>query len=74
VIPEADPIEVLKLTVRPLKIEATKPSESDRDLKSEVCSTKPEAEPNETLKFTALPLWKELPSPIEPAKDLNNET
>ena len=36
---ETEPIEALKFTVRPLKKEAAKPNESDRDLNSEVCST-----------------------------------
>ena len=55
VIPEAEPIEVLKLTVRPLKKDAAKPRESDKDLKSEVCSKKVEAEPIVAPSITARP-------------------
>ena len=54
-IPEAEPIEVLKLTVWPLKKDAAKPRESDKDLKSEVCSEKVVAEPIVAVKITARP-------------------
>ena len=54
-IPEAEPIEVLKLTVRPLKKDAAKPRESDKDLKSEVCSKKVVAKPIVAVKITARP-------------------
>jgi len=55
VTPEAEPIEVLKLTARPLKKDATTPRESDKDLKSEACSEKVEAEPIVAVKVTARP-------------------
>jgi len=55
VIPEAEPIEVLKLTVRPLKKDTARPRESDKDLKSEVCSRKVVAEPIVAVKTTARP-------------------
>ena len=54
-IPEAEPTEVLKLTARPLKKDATTPRESDKDLKSEACSEKVEAEPIVAVKVTARP-------------------
>ena len=54
-IPEAEPIEVLKLTVRPLKKDAAKPRELDKDLKSETCSKKVVAEPIVAAKITARP-------------------
>ena len=54
-IPEAEPIEALKLTVRPLKKDAARPRELDKDLKSDVCSKKVEAEPIVTAKITARP-------------------
>jgi len=55
VIPEAEPIEVLKLTVRPLKKDAARPRESEKDLKSEECSKKVVAEPIVAVKITARP-------------------
>ena len=54
-IPEAEPIVVLKLTVRPLKKDAARPRELDKDLKSEVCSKKVVAEPIVAVKITARP-------------------
>ena len=54
-IPDAGPIEVLKLTVRPLKKEAARPRESDNDLKSEVCLRKVVAEPIVAVKIMARP-------------------
>ena len=54
-IPEAEPIEVLKLTVRPLKKDAARPREPDKDLKSEVCSEKVEAKPIVAAKITVRP-------------------
>ena len=54
-IPEAEPIEVLKLTVRPLKKDAARPRELDKDLKSEVCSEKVVAKPIVPVKITARP-------------------
>ena len=54
-IPEAEPIEVLKLTVRPLKKDAARPRESDKDLKSEECSKNVVAEPIVAVKITARP-------------------
>ena len=54
-IPEAEPIEVLKLTVRPLKKDAARPKELDKDLKSEVCSENVVAEPIVAVKITARP-------------------
>ncbi len=54
-IPEAEPIEVLRLTVRPLKKDAARPRESDKDLKSEVCSEKVVAKPIVPVKITARP-------------------
>ena len=52
---DAEPIVVLKLTVRPLKKDAAKPREWDKDLKSEVCSKNVVAEPIVAVKITARP-------------------
>jgi len=41
--------------VRPLKKDAARPRESDKDLKSEACSKKVEAEPIVAVKITARP-------------------
>ena len=54
-IPEAEPIVVLKLTVRPLKKDAARPRELDKDLKSEVCSKNVVAEPIVAVKIKARP-------------------
>src|SRR5216683_1074212 len=45
--PAVEPIDVLKFTPRPLKRDDASPMVSDRDLNSEVCSTRLEAEPKE---------------------------
>ena len=53
--------------------EAVRPSESEKDLKIDVCSPKLEAEPTEALRLTVRPLKKEAERPIELLNDLNNE-
>jgi len=73
VIPEAEPIEVLKLTVRPLKKDAAKPRESDKDLNNDVFSAKLVAEPSEALRPTERPMDVELARLSEALRDLKSE-
>jgi len=70
---EAEPTEVLKYTVRPLKKDSTRLKESDRDLKNEVFSETLETEPIDAVRVTARPLDSEAGMPSEPERDLNSE-
>jgi len=56
VIPEAEPIEVLKLTVRPLKKDAERPIELPNDMNNEVFFAKLDVRPSEAPKDLARPL------------------
>jgi len=67
---EADPSEALKFTVRPLKKDAARPNESDRDLNSEVCSTELAVEPIDAVRVTVRPLKIEATKPNESDRDL----
>ena len=55
-IPEAEPIEVLKLTVRPLKKDAERPIELPNDMNNEVFFAKLDVRPSEAPKDLARPL------------------
>lgn len=49
-------MDPFKISLRPLDKEATKLKELERDLKTEMCSTKAEDDPNDPIKFFASPL------------------
>lgn len=66
----AEPIEAVRVTVRPLKNDDANPIESESDLKSATCSTRIVAEPIEVPRFTARPFRREATRPRESDRDL----
>ena len=67
---EEDPIEALRLTVRPLKKDAAMPRASEKDLRIEVCSENVELEPTVAVRATALPSDWDIVYPIKLVADL----
>jgi len=56
-------MDALSVRLRPLNKEAVRASESEKDLKIDVCSPRLEAEPTEALRLTVRPLKKEATKP-----------
>jgi hypothetical protein len=68
---DAEPTEMLKKRVRPLKNDVTKLNELVRLLKNEFFSARPEAVPTDAVNPRIRPLIIEPPTVSDPVKDLN---